>query len=330
MVGTDRYGGPAGRGGWAAGATVAAAARPSKPGATAVKIGLMFASSAYTTAEECAAVAEVAEEVGLESLWAVEHVFVPQVIRTPYPYTADGELAGVADAVLCDPVVWLSFMAGITRTLRLATGIMILPQRNPAYVAKEWATLDRLSGGRAILGVGIGWLTEEMEALGIPFSERGPRTDEAIEAVRSLWAPGASTVQGRFHRWEDMVCNPKPAQAGGVPIVVGGHAPAAARRAARLGDGFFWPANLSGRITVPGEDPAADPFAKALAALRDECSKLGRDPAEIELTTGGYQLDAAALDELEAAGIARVVVPSPPIAKLRARLEPLGELLRSR
>ncbi len=108
-----------------------------------MKIGLMFASSAYTTAEECAAVAEVAEEVGLESLWAVEHVFVPQVIRTPYPYTADGELAGVADAVLCDPVVWLSFMAGITRTLRLATGIMILPQRNPAIVAKEWATLDR-------------------------------------------------------------------------------------------------------------------------------------------------------------------------------------------
>ncbi len=291
-----------------------------------MKVGLMFASSMYTTAEDCAAVVEVAEEVGLESLWAVEHVFVPETITSPYPYTADGQLAGVADAVLCDPVVWLAFVAGISRTLRLATGIMILPQRHPAYVAKEWATLDRLSGGRAILGVGIGWLEEEMEALGIPFAERAARTDESIAAIRSLWA-GTSTVDGRFYRWGDMISNPRPSQPGAVPIVVGGHAPAAARRAARVGDGFFWPGNLSGRIHVPGEE---DKFVAALRIMREECDRLGRDPGEIEVTSGGYALTDELLDELEELGVARVVVPSPPVSKLRARLEPLAELVRSR
>ena len=289
-------------------------------------IGLMFASSAYTTAEECAAVVEVAEEVGLESLWAVEHVFVPKEVTTPYPYTEDGQIAGIGDAVLCDPVVWLSFVAGISRTLKLATGIMILPQRNPAYVAKEWATLDRLSGGRAILGVGIGWLREEMEALGIPFSERAPRTDESIRAIRSLWGDEPSSVDGRFHHWDDMISNPRPAQPGGVPIVVGGHAPAAARRAARLGDGFFWPGNLTSRITVPGEE---DPFDAVLDVLAEECRVLGRDPAQVEITSGAYRPTADLLRQLEERGVSRVVIPSPPVAKLRARLEPIGELLRS-
>lgn len=292
-----------------------------------MEIGLMFASSAYTDAESCSAMVSVAEDVGIESVWAVEHVFVPRTMTTAYPYTADGTLDGVADAVLCDPVVWLSFMAGISTTLKLATGIMILPQRHPAYVAKEWATLDRLSGGRAILGIGVGWLAEESEALGIPFTERGSRTDESIAAIRSLWEHDTSTVQGRHYRWDAMVSNPRPARRGSVPIVVGGHAPAALRRAARLGDGFFWPGNLSGSIDVHGDD---DRFTAALATLRRECEAIGRDPAELEITTGGYNLSERLLDELEAAGVARVVVPSPRVSRLRERLEPLGELLRRR
>ena len=154
----------------------------------------------------------VAEEVGLDSVWAVEHVLTPKVITSPYPYTSDGKLADMEQAVLCDPVVWLSFMAAVSTTLRLGTGIMILPQRHPAYVAKEWATLDRLSGGRAMLGIGIGWMAEEMEALGIPFSERAPRTDECIRAIRSLWGSDYSTFDGRFYRWADMRSYPKPVQ----------------------------------------------------------------------------------------------------------------------
>ena len=149
-----------------------------------MKIGVMFASSSATDDVSIRELVEVSEEVGIESLWAVEHVFVPATLASAYPYTDDGQVAGIDTAVLCDPVVWLSYVAGISRTLKLATGIVILPQRNPAYVAKEWATLDRLSGGRAILGVGIGWLAEEMEALGIAFSERAARTDESIMAIR--------------------------------------------------------------------------------------------------------------------------------------------------
>ncbi len=226
-----------------------------------MKIGLMFASSAYTTAEECAAVVEVAEEVGLESLWAVEHVFVPKEVTTPYPYTEDGQIAGIGDAVLCDPVVWLSFVAGISRTLKLATGILILPQRHPAYVAKEWATLDRLSGGRAILGVGIGWLREEMEALGIPFSERAPRTDESILAIRSLWGDEPSSVDGRFHHWDEMISNPRPAQSGGVPIVVGGHA----RPRPRPGRDHVRCLPTHGRPAAPARGPGRVPCGHPLA-----------------------------------------------------------------
>ena len=285
-----------------------------------MKIGVMFASSSATDDTAIRELVDVSEEVGIESLWAVEHVFVPATLVSAYPYTDDGQVAGIDTAVLCDPVVWLSYVAGISRTLKLATGIMILPQRNPAYVAKEWATLDRLSGGRAILGVGIGWMAEEMEALGIAFSERAARTDESIEAIRSLWADGPSTHEGRFHRWSEMISLPKPAQTGGVPIVVGGHAPAAARRAARLGDGFFWPGSLTSTIHAPGDD---DALVVLLDALREECGRLGRNAADVEVTVGAYRLTPDAVSRFEDLGVARITVGCPRPGDVRRRLEPL-------
>jgi alkanesulfonate monooxygenase SsuD/methylene tetrahydromethanopterin reductase-like flavin-dependent oxidoreductase (luciferase family) len=164
------------------------------------------------------------------------------------------------------------------------------------YVAKEVATLDQLSGGRALLGIGIGWLREEFQVLGIPFEERMARTDESIQALRSLWKDGPSKFDGRHYRWAPLESNPKPRQRPGVPIVVGGHTPGAAKRAARLGDGFF---------------PARpDNLVELIRILRDECGKIGRDPAEVEITTGSLPT----LDEvkrLQDLGVARFVVGPP-------------------
>mgnify|MGYP003694163367 CR=1 FL=1 len=138
-----------------------------------------------------------------------------------------------------DPLVALAYAAAVTKTLRLATGIVILPQRHPLYVAKEVATLDVLSHGRVIFGIGVGWLEEEFQALGVPFDERAARTAEAVRAIRSLWKDEAEPFHGRFYRWEKLESHPKPVQKPGVLIVVGGHTELAARRAARYGDGFF-------------------------------------------------------------------------------------------
>jgi probable F420-dependent oxidoreductase len=284
----------------------------------------MFASTVWTRPDEIAEAVAICEGLGVESVWAVEHVLTPRHLRTAYPYTDDGELAGLNDAVLCDPVVWLTYAAAVSTTLRLGTGIMILPQRHPAYVAKEWATLDRLSGGRAMLGVGVGWLAEEMEAVGVPFAERGRRTDEMIAAIRSLWAPEPSTFRGEWFRWDEMVCNPRPAEPGRVPIVVGGHSPAAARRAARLGDGFFWPGSLSRSIHAPGDD---DALVELLGVLRAVCERSGRDPGEVELTVGAGGADAVALERLAVLGVDRVVVGAPPVARLAGRLERYADLL---
>jgi probable F420-dependent oxidoreductase len=270
-----------------------------------VKLGLMFCSTMFTTRDECRALVDLAEGHGIESVWAVEHVLTPAHVSSVYPYTDNGGLDGLNEAILCDPVVWLSFIAGISTTLRLGTGIMILPQRHPAYVAKEWATLDRLSGGRAMLGVGVGWLAEEMEAVGFPFEERGARMDESIRAIRSLWTSQPSTFDGRFFRWENMISNPQPIQRPGVPIVVGGHSRPAARRAARLGNGFFWPGTLNSAVHAPGDDATLVELIDTIAA---ECDLIGRDPAEVELTVGARNPSPETIERLGSLGVSRIVI----------------------
>ncbi|MFQ5698743.1 MAG: LLM class F420-dependent oxidoreductase [Myxococcota bacterium] len=266
-----------------------------------MKFGLMFSNvGPFGLPDQAAHLATTAEEVGIESLWTVEHVVVPVAYRSRYPYSASGKMPGPESSPIPDPIVWLSFVAAVTRRIRLATGILILPQRHPAYVAKELATLDQLSAGRAILGIGIGWLREEFQALGIPFEERVGRTEEAVAALRSLWQERAEPFDGRYFQWDALESNPKPVQPGGVPIVVGGHVEAAARRAARIGDGFF-PAR--------GDEQTLPPL---FDAIRDECRKIGRDPSEIELTAGlppGGDLDA--IRRLEDLGVSRLILPPP-------------------
>ena len=193
----------------------------------------------FSVPEAMGHLAQTAERCGFESVWAPDHSAIPDPHQSKCPYTPDGEIPGGPHAPLCEPITALSYVAALTSKIKLGTGIMILPQRHPFYVAKELATLDLVSKGRAILGIGSGWCSEEFEALGLNFHERGKRTDEAMQALRALWREDPSSFKGTHFNFERIRSFPKPVQKGGVPIVVGGHSRAAARRAARFGDGFY-------------------------------------------------------------------------------------------
>ncbi len=235
-----------------------------------MKFGLMFANvGPFADPGGATTMARAAEAAGFESVWTVEHVVVPAGYESTYPYDPSGRMPGRDDDPVPDPLVWLTWVAAATSRLRLATGILILPQRNPVVLAKELATLDHLSAGRLDLGVGIGWLAEEFDALGVPFDERAARTDESVAAMRALWTEDRASFEGTFTRFRDCIVRPRPAQ-GTVPIHVGGHSESAA--------------------------------------------EAGRDPAGLELTTGGNgAVGDGALDEVAALaelGVDRVVVPS--------------------
>jgi probable F420-dependent oxidoreductase len=260
-----------------------------------MKIGVMFANvMLFGTPDGARALAEAAEESGIESLWTVEHVVIPEGYESPYPYSPTGKMPGGETAPIPDPLAWISFMSGLTSTVRFGTGILILPQRNPVVLAKECATIDVLSGGRLSLGIGIGWLAEEFEAIGVPFSERVGRTEEYIHALRALWSAD-ETFEGQYVSFAKARSNPKPVQAGGIPIVVGGHTKAAARRAGRLGDGFF-----PGRGDLDG----------LIAECRRAAEDAGRSTDDIEITTGGLP-DPEYVKKLEDLGVSRLVIPPP-------------------
>lgn len=279
-----------------------------------MKFGVAFANiGPFVQPEEAAFLAKSCEEAGVESLWTVEHVAVPTGYHAQYPYSADGRMPGPEDSPIPDPLLWLAYVAASTSRIKLATGILILPQRHPIYVAKEVATLDVLSAGRVILGIGIGWMEDEFRALGIPFDERVARTEEACAALRTLWKPGAHAFKGEHYAWDALESNPKPVQPNGVPIVVGGHVLGAARRAARVGDGFF-PMKTAG-----------DRLSALLDALGSECARIGRDPSKIEITTSAPGLDLDAIRRLEDQGVSRLVIGPPGFNRdaLRAGLDRL-------
>lgn len=262
--------------------------------------GVFFANAGpFTQPELFETLVRTADDIGMESLWAVEHVVVPVGYESRYPYSRDGRMPGPEGSPISDPLVALGFAAAISSRLRLATGIIILPQRHPFYVAKEFASLDLLSKGRAIMGVGIGWLEEEFDALGVPFSERAAMTEESVRAIRSLWRPEPEAFDGTFYRWNPVHSLPQPVQEPGVPVVVGGHVAGAARRAARIGDGFF-----------PAKG-GLDGLPKLIRAMRDECAEIGRDPSEIELSTGIESLDLDNIRRHEDLGVSRLVLPPP-------------------
>lgn len=283
-----------------------------------MKFGIAFANTGpFATPAGASVMAEAAEQSGFESVWTVEHVVVPRDYSSAYPYSRDGKMPGGGEFDIPDPLIWLSWLAARTTTLKLATGILILPQRNPVVLAKEVATLDALSGGRMLLGIGIGWLEEEFDILGVPFADRARRTEEYVEAMRALWSQDLPTFSGETVSFTDAFCRPRPVD-GSVPVIVGGHSPAAARRAGRIGDGFF---------------PAKGDLPALLGEMRTAAEQAGRDPDAIEVTYSGAAViggGEAGLDEvgrLADMGVSRLLVPplAYDLAGLRENLARFGD-----
>jgi probable F420-dependent oxidoreductase len=241
------------------------------------------------------------EALGFESVVVVEHPLVIGTYTSRYPYASSGRMPLPDDCAVPDPLDTLAFLAGVTSTLELATGVLILPAHHPVVLAKRLATLDRLSKGRVRLCIGVGWMREELEACGVDFDSRGRRTDECIDVLRALWAdtePDGANFDGEFFSFSHAHSHPKPFRPGGVPIHVGGHSPASIRRAARRGDGWQ-PLGLWG-----------DELAEALTRLRAEVETAGREPGALELTISALSTQATpeTLDKLAALGVDRLVV----------------------
>jgi probable F420-dependent oxidoreductase len=259
----------------------------------------MFANGARSArAEHAAELARVAESLGCESLWAVQHIVMPVTQVSRYPYSAADTIPGGSAIAIPDPLIWLAWVGAQTTRIRLATGVLLLAQQHPLVVAKQVATLDRLTGGRFILGVGAGWLREEYEALNADFADRGARLDEAIQVLRLGWSPGPAEFRGRYLSFGPVHVEPKPV--GRVPIVIGGHTPAAARRAGRLADGFFPLACQGGKLSG------------LVSEMRFAAEAVGRDPTAVEITASAPRSpdDAAVQAEL---GVARVVTEVPDV-----------------
>ena len=263
--------------------------------------GIAFANSGpLALGPNAVGCARAAEAAGFDSIWTVEHVLVPVDYQSTYPYARSGRMPGGESSDIPDPLIWLAYVAAATETIKLATGILILPQRNPAITAKEVATLDQLSGGRVLLGIGVGWLEEEFDALNVPFAGRGARTDAYVAAMRALWTGEQVTLDDGYQTWNKVVSLPTP-PGGSVPIVIGGHSEAAARRAGRLGDGFF-----------PGKGSPAR-VAELIGVMRQAAEEAGRDPEAIEVTAGTNGIAGddplGAVAEMAAIGVHRLIIP---------------------
>lgn len=247
-----------------------------------------------------------AEACGFESVYTVEHVVVAGRYAEAYPYSDSGRMPLAVDCPIPDPLELLAFLAARTEHIRLGTGVMVVPHHHPLVLAKRLATIDVLSGGRMLLGAGVGWMREELEATGVDFSRRGRRLDETLEAMRALWAlppheQGAGLAgagfHGEFFDFDDVWSEPRPVRPGGVPIHIGGHSEAAARRCGRLGDGFH-PLGLDDDLLV-----------ERWQLARQVAEQHGRDPDQLELsvTVGLGSVDAATVERFAGLGVHRIV-----------------------
>ncbi len=241
--------------------------------------------------EASARVARAAEAAGFDSVWTAEHVVLP------HPQTPDSPIP--AQTPLLDPAVALAYVAAHTHSIRLATGIIILPQRNPLVLAKEMASLDVVSGGRLIFGVGTGYLRAEFDALGSSFEDRGARMDECIEAIRVMWTAEKPEYRGRFFSFGDLDAQPRPVQKPQPPIVIGGLSAPALRRAARHGNGWY------GFALDHAGTEAAVAGLRAAEREVERRSVLGR--LEISVTPAA-PLDSDAVARFAELGVDRLVV----------------------
>jgi probable F420-dependent oxidoreductase len=261
--------------------------------------------------------AQRAEAIGVDSLWVGEHVVLFDRMEVPYPGSEDGRIPVPEGGGLLDPVATFGFLAGVTETLRFGTGIALISQRNPIYTAKEFATLDWLTGGRIDFGVGVGWCKEEVIASGYTWSDRGARADEFLEVVTRLWTRPNASFEGEHFRLQPCHLDPKPVQQPHVPIYVGGHTPAALRRTARYGQGWY------GFQLTPVQT------APILDALRTEVEAAGRSWDELTIAVTPPSADPDVVAEFAAIGVTRLVLHlgSQRAHAVEARLGEVAELI---
>jgi probable F420-dependent oxidoreductase len=248
-------------------------------------------------------IAQQAEALGYRSVWAADHVVFPSRLVSKYPYHPEGKFPFDPAENFLEPLTVLTYAAACTSKVRLGTGVLIIPYRHPVVTAKVIATLDVLSGGRLILGAGVGWLAEEFAFLDSPYRQRGARTDEYLQAMKALWTEPEARFDGRFIHFENVRCEPKPLQKPHPPIWMGGHSTAALRRTAKLADGWyghvFW------------RNPEA--FMREIQNIREMAEQNGRDPATLTYAALSYEKSfedvLRHVPNYQRAGLDHVVLP---------------------
>ena len=254
------------------------------------------------------AIARTADASGFATLWMGEHVVLFDRHDSKYPYSERGEFSLPPSVDWLDPFVALSVAAAVTSRIRLGTGICLVPEHNPLILAKQIASLDRVSEGRFALGVGIGWMAEEFAALGIPFARRAERTREYIAVMRHLWSEDVTTFTGEFVRLESVRSFPKPSRGGRLPVIMGGESRAALVRAAEYGDGWY------------GFNLGPEEAAERIGMLRTLLAGRKRDPTRFEIVVAPFAkpVVAADLQRYRTAGVDEVtIVATPPADESR-------------
>lgn len=243
-----------------------------------------------------------AEREGFSTVWCGEHVVLVDRSASRYPYAQDGQLAVPPTTDWMDPLIALGFAAAVTTSIRLATGILLLPEHNPVLAAKQTATLDVLSGGRLTLGVGIGWMREEFAALGVPFEGRAERTAEYIGAMRRLWEDDIASFDGEHVHFEAVRCNPKPVRGRRIPVLMGGNGDAALSRVVCDADGWY------------GFNLGPEEVADRVGVLTELCQTHGRDRGDLEIVVAPFTkpCEPEDLPGLASLGVDEVVLVAEP------------------
>ena len=264
-----------------------------------MKIGVFTPlSNPFATPDYISAIGPAAEERGFHSLWAAEHVVLFDDYASRYPYSDSGKIPVSAESGIIDPFLALAYVAATTKTIRLGTGICLVPQRNPVYTAKEVASLDYLSGGRVDFGVGIGWLEEEFRALDVPFERRAARTRAYLEVMRRLWTDRVPEYEGEFYHLPPCRQDPKPVQQPHPPIHFGGESDAALKRVADLGQGWY------------GFNIGPEETGERLKVLDGLLAARGRKRSDVLISIGPYMIptDLDTVKRYRDVGVEQVIV----------------------
>jgi probable F420-dependent oxidoreductase len=263
-----------------------------------MKFGIIPINIGVQSFDQMVGQAKLAEELGFESVWTFEHVIIPLDYDSKYPYNATGKMGAPPETNFVDPLIALTAIAAATSKIRLGTGVNILSQTNPLLMAKQVASIDFLSGGRMMLGVGIGWLREEFDAMGVSFERRGARFDDYVQAMRKVWSGETVEHESEFLSWHGFKSYPVPVQKP-LPVIMGGDKGKILERVAKYGDGWY----------IPGTDPGE--IASRLSELRAVCERVGRAFDEIEITCMWPGMGGAeGAKALAAAGVHRAVIPA--------------------